>query len=948
MNASGRARLFFLSLCLTTSSSLLFAQFFPNGNPAEVRNAILDSNNVSLVMYNYGQYMRPSTLCQVADFTWRNLGHMFEFGPLLAAKVVNNNGDTLRIIDDGMWLPSQGGYAPDGSIKWGWLPRAGYAQPNQPYLASSNNPQSWPTSWASWPGEDGPGIVRGLVETFYAMDDFTNKEFPYYPFPSDTNARGLGVSAEVRTYQFGGNLSDGITVRWKLKNESPQPLPECYFGFYGDPHIGGCSDFSDDLARAVPSNGPAGYPEFSFARNTVNVWDADGLGQGGLPAGYLNFKFLETPNDSDLTTLYVMQYTNSLPNVPKNRPLTWQMLSTYGIDTNQTLMQNPGDNVLFFGTGPFSLAAGDSTYVSLAIFCSENYIDMLEDATYVHFAQHWPNISGTTASQGGNPAYAIQLTSPGPGVISGSVPITWQYAGSDQNARVLIEYSWDRGTRWRPLVWDHPVGQPYTWNTANGRDGVNYLLRIVAHSNDLASYYYDVSDARFTVDNPGNAKPELEFDPTFAGSVIRHSPLTIQWTAEDADNTNVNITVLVSNNQNGPFTTIHSSLHSTGTNSFPWDFSAFPNAPSYFVRVIASDGSLDTMLTSGSFEINQWIGQYPDTTIQHVAGISTASILLNVIDPTQLSGNTYELTFNVVHQDSLKKMNLRNMTTSAQVFSDLPLYNGTSTPLFDGLKLLVNDTPTDVNLTKSIFNRSELDPTVNYDWTEFPTLMRTKVPLDWYIAFNSLDTLPNGKYAYPGDTVLNNAQLRVVVCPFYIRNIDSMQPGHALASRTLGDSMWRPGRPLILRPQPPIGIQVSYQVNMNFTPTLRPTFGDTLWIITDKGIASSDTFMFTADSTFVVGVKEGAVLPVDYSLSQNYPNPFNPSTTIKYQIPNSNFVSLQVFDILGREVRTLLNEQQIAGVHEVTFDANGLASGIYFYRLTAGSFVHTRKLVLLR
>jgi hypothetical protein len=83
-------------------------------------------------------------------------------------------------------------------------------------------------------------------------------------------------------------------------------------------------------------------------------------------------------------------------------------------------------------------------------------------------------------------------------------------------------------------------------------------------------------------------------------------------------------------------------------------------------------------------------------------------------------------------------------------------------------------------------------------------------------------------------------------------------------------------------------------------------------------------------------------------MAQNYPNPFNPTTTIKYELPKSSMVRLSVYDILGREVSVLVNETVDAGVHEVRFEAAGLASGVYFYRLTAGSFVQTRKLLLVR
>ncbi|MCL4279869.1 MAG: T9SS type A sorting domain-containing protein, partial [Ignavibacteriaceae bacterium] len=85
-----------------------------------------------------------------------------------------------------------------------------------------------------------------------------------------------------------------------------------------------------------------------------------------------------------------------------------------------------------------------------------------------------------------------------------------------------------------------------------------------------------------------------------------------------------------------------------------------------------------------------------------------------------------------------------------------------------------------------------------------------------------------------------------------------------------------------------------------------------------------------------------------YSLSQNYPNPFNPTTTISYSIKSPGLVSLKVYDILGTEVASLVNENQEAGNYSVEFNAYNLTSGIYFYTLTSGNFVETKKLILLK
>lgn len=82
-------------------------------------------------------------------------------------------------------------------------------------------------------------------------------------------------------------------------------------------------------------------------------------------------------------------------------------------------------------------------------------------------------------------------------------------------------------------------------------------------------------------------------------------------------------------------------------------------------------------------------------------------------------------------------------------------------------------------------------------------------------------------------------------------------------------------------------------------------------------------------------------------LDQNYPNPFNPGTTIKYDLPMSSMERLSVYNMLGREVSVLVNGRKEAGYHEVKFDGAGLSSGVYFYRIQAGSFVETRKLLLV-
>ena len=97
------------------------------------------------------------------------------------------------------------------------------------------------------------------------------------------------------------------------------------------------------------------------------------------------------------------------------------------------------------------------------------------------------------------------------------------------------------------------------------------------------------------------------------------------------------------------------------------------------------------------------------------------------------------------------------------------------------------------------------------------------------------------------------------------------------------------------------------------------------------------------------GIKKiGGSLPADFELQQNYPNPFNPTTVIRYKLPINSLVTIKVYDVLGREVQTLVNQHQNAGDHSVTLNARNLSSGEYFYRLQAGTYHDTKKLLLLK
>ena len=160
--------------------------------------------------------------------------------------------------------------SPDGKTFYGWEPLAfneqgvPYGDPNSTRIPTSNDvdrsgdgkPDSWPEGWYNpnlkryvWPGALRQGSSNSDLESFFVVDDRTNKEFQYYPFVNDSSRQGLGIEIESRYYQWANPLAEDIIfLIYKVTNKSDKDLEDVTFGMWGDPHIGGPSNWQDDLS----------------------------------------------------------------------------------------------------------------------------------------------------------------------------------------------------------------------------------------------------------------------------------------------------------------------------------------------------------------------------------------------------------------------------------------------------------------------------------------------------------------------------------------------------------------------------------------------------------------------------------------------------------------------------------------------------------------------------
>lgn len=136
-----------------------------------------------------------------------------------------------------------------------------------------------------------------------------------------------------------------------------------------------------------------------------------------------------------------------------------------------------------------------------------------------------------------------------------------------------------------------------------------------------------------------------------------------------------------------------------------------------------------------------------------------------------------------------------------------------------------------------------------------------------------------------------------------------------------------------------ISARIYAQIEINSVIDLNGNIGSSsVWTVLVSGSSAPK----------LINNSEAVVVPDKSELSQNYPNPFNPTTTLKYALPKNSYVTIKLYNSLGAEVTTPVREEKPAGFYEVTFDGSRFASGMYFYRMTAGEFTETKKLILVK
>ena len=399
----------------------------------------------------------------------------------------------------------------------------------------------------------------------------------------------------------------------------------------------------------------------------------------------------------------------------------------------------------------------------------------------------------------------------------------------------------------------------------------------------------------------------------------------------------------------------------TYTDSYQWEPDFIVKSPEELVVVWASWGQYnkDYEIIGRKIKPEKSQGVFNPYTYNHSSGRTTAKIFAHVVDSAIVNGHTYKVTFDTAGTADTVFATVTDLTASTVKVQNFRIDKGLNvfyrTETFDGITVEFQPVfKLEFDAGNSYFvNNSSTNLLFSY---ALPTAgQRLLAPIDVALIWGSTDTLSNGAYATPLDTAIGLNGQRTIVCPFYAWNITDNSKVNMLIKEPTAtkNDKWDAGEEIIFLTPPPYNVNNfnSHAQVGSSNPSgqiLLPSTGDTNYVFTRRPIKPEDEFTFVTNKSLIVtGIKD-EIIPGSFSLSQNYPNPFNPYTTLQFTLPKMGKVVLNVYNILGEKVASLLNQIRSEGTHKVLFDGRAFASGVYIYTIQFDNLILSRKMMLLK
>jgi hypothetical protein len=937
------------SLLLSSLLTLIFcglsySQYIPRGergDPLFRMRTDISGNRVLTSAFNFG-FTGRTGLGAGIPYEWP-AGTLRQYIALstifIGGEVVDEGGETIHIVS----VPAYRANLVNG-LPWTFQPVPQYSG-STGAIARSDDPATWPQSWpdkmddptdpgwpGSWNGLLGKNVLIDGVELYYHYADDLYDRYNFFPDSTDPARRGLGIVVSERVLEFAAYpVEDALFVVSDIYNAGTSDIERAAVTLWIADFVGGDGDTQDDI------------PMYNLADRLIYLNDLDGHSDNpaflNARVGTPTLALVEVPDNLGFTSVvYAPSGSINFSTFPDE--WFWQYLMSPGFFSPPP---SPGENDIFASCGFFSLAAGSSTRLITVWVFAEDSLNGKRKASYARsFAGAGYSIEGTDVSI---------LSPTGGEVVSNPVNIEWNAEGNDPALTVDLFFSSDYGSEWVPLASGEQNDGYFEWRVDSLRDGIFYSLLAIAY--DSTRIGTDAMEETFIVNTSAPAAPEIRLLSPQAGGVYMDET-TIEWLGGDADGDSVSIELSYRPNPSMGWVPFASGIANTG--SFAWNTVLMPNGTGFWLKSGISDGVLSGADSSGPFGIDNPRYGLDDSADVIRATTGTGSIEPHIVDSTQLTGHRYRVEFSLSVPESVTTYDVIDEYTGLTVVNDATQVTGeTEGPFFDGIRMLIQNDSLGLDVAHSGWNHSGI-----YDY-QF-SLFR----------FGFQEGFPHyGNYAVAiaevGEDTSETIVLGTVTFParpvnFHVMNLltgDRMSFGFVEIDGSDGrftarvdGSLIRSDKIVLLTQDSGDSVVFSWGVSMNpLTVGGNPVAGDSLHLFLFKPFLNGDTYAFDALLGPILGLPEIAIS--DFSLFQNFPNPFNPSTQIRFSLGRREHVVLEVFDILGRRVRTLVSEFMEPGTRSVIWDGTNdqrvrVSSGVYLYRIIAGDFVQTRKLLLLQ
>ena len=513
--------------------------------------------------------------------------------------------------------------------------------------------------------------------------------------------------------------------------------------------------------------------------------------------------------------------------------------------------------------------------------------------------------------------------------LSGNTTISW---GSVTGDSVEIWFSPDAGTSWQSVA-DAPNSGTYLWNSTLVSDCAFGSLRLFLKTADGFIIGSDRS-SYFAVNNTQTGPPFVRLlnEEFTAGNAVVQDSFDLRFLAGDPAGSSLDAVLLYSSDGGSTFGQFDSfTLDRTfAPQTRRIGVDSLPNSNQAVLALMIDNGT--TATRAESFPFAKITSRLAGAAATRVAGSSAATVTVHVVSASALTGHHYQVTFDDT-STAQKQYTVRDVDLGSTVVEHATEIDGVNEgPLFDGIRLVIADATPGVFAegTGWIVGSATLNPTVLIPYGRKGNFDDYRITL-----FSSVVDTSKGGFG-PAATPIK----------FLVWNLTKDRKSAVAFNNVNGDSTIGPDVTVtILEPDSAGTLGTTWSLVFVLEEgAISPVPGDQFVLSTVKPLTSSDVYGFTGTLSDVRRVES----PSGYSLEQNYPNPFNPVTTVRYRLPVRGWVVLQIYDLVGRKVVTLVDGELAVGEHSVTWNAEGVASGVYLCRLVAGTFCQTKKVLLLK